>query len=158
MSTTTVAPTYVSQTTQTCKVHPNKMCLEFKLPAEPEGELLSLTIVSMRHAAEPSQIGVIDDLLVGCRPYRAPSGYDILDNRTVHFFYPDNIGTDVPNEARGKIREKLERRIGEILSGVITAPAKRRMKVSLKKRFKKIIDERNSTHRRDPQTHLVHKR
>ena len=130
MSTNTLAAPFETMTSTSCSEHPGRTCVKFALKGESAGTELLFIFVTACLALEPTQISVVTDLLVGCKPYRAPAGFEIVNNREVHFFWPSSIHMDVVNEAKDKLKEKLD----------------------------VIVTARNATHRRDPQTRLVHPR
>lgn len=138
MSVTTAATPYTMTTLSTCAAHPGKYCVEFTLSDTPEGDELRFTIVPMRYTEEPTQIAVVQDLLVNCKPYRAPFGNDVMNNRTVHFFWPKDTHDDIVYEAKTKLQQKFGSRIDEIMTHI-----------------NKVMAERNEQFARDAQTNVV---
>ena len=131
MSTTTMAPAFTSRIIMSCTDHPNDTCVELKLPNEAKGDHLHFLFVTVRNPGDYGYIGVVQDLLLQCQPYRAPSGYKIVDNKTVHFFYPNDADDHpIAFEAQNKLQNRLQRHLEEV----------------------------TATYRRDPQTHFVSKR
>ena len=130
MSTATATASYKTLSIAHCQAHPGNACVEIALSPKPEGDTLNFVFTTFRHANEPNQIGIIEDLLLECKAYRAPSGYDVMDHNTVHFHYRGAADLDILFDAKSRLQDRL----------------------------KKTMALRNATHRRDPETRLVYPR
>jgi len=138
MSTATAVASHAASYELTTSAHQQTSVIKIELRSDPKSDQLPLRFVPFAHQGEPTDIGVFA-LLAECVHYTSPNGFKIVDNKHLEVYYSHTNGGEkyLDEQQRDILAEALRR---------------------LTERLGSIADERNTTHRRDPETRIVGKR